>query len=601
LSQTVNKATPVITWSNPADIAYPTALSGTQLNATANVPGSFAYTPASGTVLNAGANQTLTANFTPTDTANYNNNSKTVSINVNKADQTITGFGAIADKTYGDADFKVSATGGGSGNPVTFTATGECSVSQVAGDWMVHITGAGSCTVTAHQAGNSNYNAAPDVPQSFNIAKADATINVQGYTGVYDGDPHGATGSATGVGGANLNSQLNLGDSFTNVPGGTAHWTFDGGTTYNDAEGNVAITINKADAVINVQGFDGTYDGDPHGATTATATGADGSNLSSLLHVSGSFTNVPGGTGNWTFDGDNNHKDASGTFEVKIAKANATINVNGYSGVYDGQAHGASGTATGVKGESLTSLLDLGGSFTNVPGGTANWNFAGNGNYNSKTGSVAITINKATPTIEWDNPAAIDHGTALSNTQLNAIVKGVDNSVLAGNSVYTPAAGTVLPAGTHTLKVAFTPNDTGNYNGASKEVQITVSAYNFGNGFFQPVDNRMANGVKGGSTVPMKFEVFQSLSGNELKSTSAIKTWTTSKVNCTTMASLGEDAIEQYVTGGTSLRWDTTGDFFILNWQAPKAPVGTCYTVNVFANDGSANPATTLTAFFRIR
>ena len=452
LSQTVNKATPVITWSNPADIAYPTALSGTQLNATANVPGSFAYTPASGTVLNAGANQTLTANFTPTDTAKYNNNSKTVSINVNKADQTITGFGAIADKTYGDADFKVSATGGGSGNPVTFTATGECSVSQVAGDWMVHITGAGSCTVTAHQAGNSNYNAAPDVPQSFNIAKA-----------------------------------------------------------------------------------------------------------------------------------------------------NATINVNGYSGVYDGQAHGASGTATGVKGESLTSLLDLGGSLTNVPGGTANWNFAGNGNYNSKTGSVAITINKATPTIEWDNPAAIDHGTALSNTQLNAIVKGVDNSVLAGNSVYTPAAGTVLPAGTHTLKVAFTPNDTGNYNGASKEVQITVSVYNFGNGFFQPVDNRMANGVKGGSTVPMKFEVFQSLSGNELKSTSAIKTWTTSKVNCTTMASLGEDAIEQYVTGGTSLRWDTTGDFFILNWQAPKAPVGTCYTVNVFANDGSANPATTLTAFFRIR
>jgi hypothetical protein len=172
---------------------------------------------------------------------------------------------------------------------------------------------------------------------------------------------------------------------------------------------------------------------------------------------------------------------------------------------------------------------------------------------------------------------------------------------VAGSFTYNPAAGTKLNAGTHTLSANFTPTDTTNYNNASAQVQIVVKGYNFGTGFYQPVDNRMANGVKGGSTVPMKFEVFQTLSGTELKSTSAINTWITSKVNCTTMTSLGEDAIEQYVTGGTSLRWDTTGDFFILNWQAPKAPVGTCYTVNVFANDGSANPATTLTAFFRIR
>jgi hypothetical protein len=71
---------------------------------------------------------------------------------VNKAGQTIT-FGALADKTYGDPDFTVSATGGASGNPVTFAATGNCSM---AGAATVHISGAGSCTVTASQAGNSN-------------------------------------------------------------------------------------------------------------------------------------------------------------------------------------------------------------------------------------------------------------------------------------------------------------------------------------------------------------------------------------------------------------------------------------------------------------
>src|SRR5205085_9296032 len=74
----INKATPTLTWSNPSDITYGIALSATQLNATANVPGSFTYIPASGTVLNAGNNQTLSVSCAPTDTANYNSTSKNV-------------------------------------------------------------------------------------------------------------------------------------------------------------------------------------------------------------------------------------------------------------------------------------------------------------------------------------------------------------------------------------------------------------------------------------------------------------------------------------------------------------------------------------------
>src|SRR5207244_2977463 len=71
LAINVLKATPVITWTTPADIVYGTALSTTQLNATASVPGTFVYTPAVGAVLNAGAAQTLSVSFTPTDAANY--------------------------------------------------------------------------------------------------------------------------------------------------------------------------------------------------------------------------------------------------------------------------------------------------------------------------------------------------------------------------------------------------------------------------------------------------------------------------------------------------------------------------------------------------
>jgi hypothetical protein len=68
--QLIPGISPVIYWTNPAPILYPTALSSTQLNATANVPGSFAYVPPAGTVLNAGTN-TLCVIFTPTDTVDY--------------------------------------------------------------------------------------------------------------------------------------------------------------------------------------------------------------------------------------------------------------------------------------------------------------------------------------------------------------------------------------------------------------------------------------------------------------------------------------------------------------------------------------------------
>src|SRR5438876_2618385 len=98
----IYKATPVITWSNPADITYLTALSPTQLNATASVAGSFVYSPPAGTMLDAGNNQTLHVDFSPTDTANYNSASKNVAINVFKATPTIA-WSNPADITYGTA------------------------------------------------------------------------------------------------------------------------------------------------------------------------------------------------------------------------------------------------------------------------------------------------------------------------------------------------------------------------------------------------------------------------------------------------------------------------------------------------------------------
>ena len=87
----VAKATPTITWANPAVIVYGTPLSATQLDATSSwtvagvkgsVPGNFTYTPAAATVLPVGTGQTLSVTFAASDPVDYSTASATVPITV---------------------------------------------------------------------------------------------------------------------------------------------------------------------------------------------------------------------------------------------------------------------------------------------------------------------------------------------------------------------------------------------------------------------------------------------------------------------------------------------------------------------------------------
>lgn len=159
----VNKGAPIITWISPVAITYGTALSGTQNNATSTVAGGYTYNPTNGSVLNAGTSS-LVVTFTPSDT-NYNSPVlKTNTITVNKANQTIT-FGPLSEKVVGDAAFNLSASGGGSGNAITF-ASSDSSVATISGS-SVTVVGKGTSSITASQAGNSNWNAATNVVQAL--------------------------------------------------------------------------------------------------------------------------------------------------------------------------------------------------------------------------------------------------------------------------------------------------------------------------------------------------------------------------------------------------------------------------------------------------
>ena len=84
ISAATGKTNPVITWPAPAPITYGTPLSGAQLDATANVAGTFAYNPAAKTILTAGMH-TLSVTFTPTDTTDYNTATAMVTLQVNQA------------------------------------------------------------------------------------------------------------------------------------------------------------------------------------------------------------------------------------------------------------------------------------------------------------------------------------------------------------------------------------------------------------------------------------------------------------------------------------------------------------------------------------
>ena len=75
----------------------------------------------------------------------------------------------------------------------------------------------------------------------------------------------------------------------------------------------------------------------------------------------------------------------------------------------------------------------------------------------------------ALPTITWNAPQPVAYGTALSVAQLNATAS------LSGTFVYTPPAGTVLDAGSQTLSVTFTPDDTADYAVVTRTVTLTVT------------------------------------------------------------------------------------------------------------------------------
>jgi len=157
---TVNKVTPTITCATPAAITYGTALSATQLDASASVAGTFVYSPASGTVLAAGS-QTLSVTFTPTNTTDYATATGSTTLTVNKTTPPIT-WATPAAITYGTAlsatqlDATASVAGTFVYSPalgtVLTTGSQTLSVTFTPTNTTDYVTATGSITLTVNKA-----------------------------------------------------------------------------------------------------------------------------------------------------------------------------------------------------------------------------------------------------------------------------------------------------------------------------------------------------------------------------------------------------------------------------------------------------------------
>jgi hypothetical protein len=122
-------------------------------------------------------------------------------------------------------------------------------------------------------------------------------------------------------------------------------------------------------------------------------------------------------------------------------------------------------------------------------------------------------------------------------------------------------------------------------------VTVKVLAWTL-KGFYQPVDvNGVYNLVKGGSTVPFKFEIFAG--STELTSTTSVKSFSYAQMTCD--ASAPVDAIEFTSMSASGLRYDSVAGQFVYNWKTPNNS-GKCYRVTVTTLDGSL-----LLAYFKLK
>ena len=247
--------------------------------------------------------------------------SKTVSLTVTKSNQTIT-FNSLPDVIYGISPFALSVSAN-SGLPVTYkVVSGPATISGNG----VTVTGVGTVTIEADQAGNANYNQASPQQQSFTVSTAMLTINVNSSSRSYGGSNPTFTGSIAGtVNGDTITATYSTAATSTSPVGTYAITASPSGTAlpnYSVTINQGTLTITKTALTVTVNNASRAY-GASNPAFTGTITGLlNGDNVIAVYSTPATAASHPG---NYPITGTLSGS-ALGNYQATIVQANLTIN-----------------------------------------------------------------------------------------------------------------------------------------------------------------------------------------------------------------------------------------------------------------------------------
>ncbi len=448
------------------------------------------------TIVGAGST-TITASQSGNSTFNAAINAQQLLI-VNKANQTIS-FSALGAKTFGDANFVLSATSS-SGLGVTYNSS-NTSVTSVSGNTVI-ILGAGSTTITASQSGNANFNAAANVQQTFTVSKATQTISFSALTAKTFGDASFTVGASASSGlavdftSSNTSIATVSGSTITLVgAGSTVITASQAGNGNFNAAANVqqTLVVNKADQTITFSPLAARTFGDASFTLSASASSAltvsYSSNNPSVATVSGNMVTIVG-AGSTTItasQGGNANINSAPIVQqtLTVNKSNQTISFNAIPAKQVGDpAFTLSATSSSglpiIFTSSNTSVATVSGSSVTLVGAGSSTITAlqtGNANYNSASAERVLTVSNPTlqnQTITFNTLPAKTFGDAAFAISASAssglpVTFGSSNTSVAtvvGNTV------TIVGAGVATITAQQSGNSTFN---AAPVVQQTLT------------------------------------------------------------------------------------------------------------------------------
>ena len=478
------------------NFAVPGSGASAALSATSGTTDANGQVSVTATANGTGGNYNVTASSTGLTDAPF-------ALTNGQADQAIAFTNPGAQTFLAGGTVPLTATGGASGNGVTFTSN-TAGVCTVAGSTVTMIS-TGTCTIAADQAGDGNFNAAPQVVESFAIDQADQAIaftNPGAQTFLAGGTvPLTATGGASGNGVTFTSNTAGVctvaGSTVTMISTGTCTIAADqaGDGNFNAAPQVVeSFAIDQADQAIAFTN-PGAQTFLAGGTVPLTATGgASGngviftSNTAGVCTVAGStVTMISAGTCTIAADqaGNGNFNAAPQVVEsFAIDQADQAIAFTNPGS----QTFAAGGTVPltatgGASGNGVTFTSNTAGICT-VAGSTATMvsagtctiaaDQAGNGNFNAAPQFVdSFTIDQADQAIAFTNPGAQTFsvgGTVPLTATGGASGNGVTfTSNTAGICTVAGSTVTMVTAGTCTIAADQAGN--GSFNAAPQVVE----------------------------------------------------------------------------------------------------------------------------------